>query len=110
MNEFHYFRPYFTATVFAKLQQGDPHGRVSIMSLFNYAMRKVWFHQTRIGLSLYDVTGQGYLRETVSTKHGFFYINTSQIVYVLFCEGLGKLHIRTYSDFTSVGRTGKIFP
>ncbi|GLV36278.1 Leukocyte-antigen-related-like [Carabus blaptoides fortunei] len=57
-------KPYFTATVFAKLQQGDPHGRVSIMSLFNYAMRKVWFHQTRIGLSLYDVTGQGYLRET----------------------------------------------
>lgn len=57
-------KPYFTTTVFAKLQQGDPHGRVSIMSLFNYTMRKVWFHQTRIGLSLYDVTGQGFLRET----------------------------------------------
>lgn len=26
----------------------------------------VWMHQTRIGLSLYDVTGQGYLREPVS--------------------------------------------
>ena len=24
---------------------------------------KVWLHQTRIGLSLYDVAGQGYLRE-----------------------------------------------
>ena len=56
---------YFTAVVFAKLQQGDPHGRVSIMALFNYVMRKVWLHQTRIGLSLYDVTGQGYLRESV---------------------------------------------
>lgn len=58
--------PYFTAVVFAKLQQGDPHGRISIMALFNYVMRKVWLHQTRIGLSLYDVTGQGYLRESVS--------------------------------------------
>lgn len=57
--------PYFTAVVFAKLQQGDPHGRISIMALFNYVMRKVWLHQTRIGLSLYDVTGQGYLRESV---------------------------------------------
>ncbi|XP_066591199.1 serine/threonine-protein phosphatase 2A regulatory subunit B'' subunit gamma-like [Prorops nasuta] len=56
--------PYFTAVVFAKLQQGDPHGRISIMALFNYVMRKVWLHQTRIGLSLYDVTGQGYLRES----------------------------------------------
>jgi hypothetical protein len=58
--------PYFTAVVFAKLQQGDPHGRISILALFNYVMRKVWLHQTRIGLSLYDVTGQGYLRESVS--------------------------------------------
>ncbi|XP_011494635.1 PREDICTED: serine/threonine-protein phosphatase 2A regulatory subunit B'' subunit gamma-like [Ceratosolen solmsi marchali] len=55
---------YFTAVVFAKLQQGDPRGRISIMALFNYVMRKVWLHQTRIGLSLYDVTGQGYLRES----------------------------------------------
>ncbi|XP_033208559.1 serine/threonine-protein phosphatase 2A regulatory subunit B'' subunit gamma-like isoform X2 [Belonocnema kinseyi] len=56
--------PPLSAVVFAKLQQGDPHGRVSIMALFNYVMRKVWLHQTRIGLSLYDVTGQGYLRES----------------------------------------------
>ncbi|XP_069691115.1 serine/threonine-protein phosphatase 2A regulatory subunit B'' subunit gamma-like isoform X2 [Periplaneta americana] len=54
---------YFTPAVFAKLQHGDPHGRISIMALFNYIMRKVWYHQTRIGLSLYDVIGQGYLRE-----------------------------------------------
>ena len=51
--------PFFTAVVFAKLQQNDPHGRISTMALFNYVMRKVWLHQTRIGLSLYDVTGQG---------------------------------------------------
>jgi serine/threonine-protein phosphatase 2A regulatory subunit B'' len=55
--------PFFTAVVFAKLQQGDAHGRISVMAFFNYVMRKVWLHQTRIGLSLYDVTGQGYLRE-----------------------------------------------
>lgn len=54
---------YFTPEVFAKLQNGDPHGRVNIVALFNYIMRKVWYHQTRIGLSMYDVIGQGYLRE-----------------------------------------------
>ncbi|XP_077996813.1 serine/threonine-protein phosphatase 2A regulatory subunit B'' subunit gamma-like [Glandiceps talaboti] len=57
-------RPFFTATVFAKLQQTDPYGRISIMQFFNYVMRKVWLHQTRIGLSLYDVAGQGYLKES----------------------------------------------
>ena len=59
-------RPFFTATVFAKLLQTDPFGRISIMQFFNYVMRKVWLHQTRIGLSLYDVAGQGYLKESVS--------------------------------------------
>mgnify|MGYP001217195988 FL=1 len=54
-------QPYFTAKIFAKLQNGDPHGRISVMAFFNYVMRKVWLHQTRIGLSLYDVTGQGFL-------------------------------------------------
>ncbi|CAG9859442.1 unnamed protein product [Phyllotreta striolata] len=57
-------KPYFTSMMFAKLHQGDPQGRVSIMSLFNYVMRKVWLDQTRIGLSLYDATGQGYLTES----------------------------------------------
>ncbi|KAJ9589489.1 hypothetical protein L9F63_017306 [Diploptera punctata] len=56
-------KTYFTAALFAKLQHGDPYGRISIMALFNYIMRKVWYHHTRIGLSLYDVIGQGYLRE-----------------------------------------------
>ncbi|KAJ8883525.1 hypothetical protein PR048_015369 [Dryococelus australis] len=55
--------PYFTPTVFANLQHGDPYGRVSIMTLFSYVMKKVWYQQTRIGLSLYDVVGQGYVRE-----------------------------------------------
>ncbi|TRY75925.1 hypothetical protein DNTS_033490 [Danionella cerebrum] len=55
---------FFTARVFAKLLHTDPYGRISIMQFFNYVMRKVWLHQTRIGLSLYDVAGQGYLRES----------------------------------------------
>ena len=29
----------------------------------------VWLHQTRIGLSLYDVAGQGYLKESVSSQN-----------------------------------------
>lgn len=34
-------REYLQCRVFAKLQQGDTLGRVSIMALFNYVMRKV---------------------------------------------------------------------
>ncbi|KAF4520477.1 hypothetical protein B566_EDAN004728 [Ephemera danica] len=48
-------RAYFRPSVFAKLQSKEPFGRVSIMALFNYVMRKVWLQQTRIGLSLYDL-------------------------------------------------------
>lgn len=59
-------RPYFCARIFAKLLQNDSSGRISVRHFFNYVMRKVWLHQTRIGLSLYDVAGQGYLREVVS--------------------------------------------
>lgn len=58
-------RPFFKASVFAKLLSNDPYGRISVMHFFNYVMRKVWLHQTRIGLSLYDVAGLGYLRESV---------------------------------------------
>lgn len=57
-------KPFFKASVFAKLLGNDPYGRISVMQFFNYVMRKVWLHQTRIGLSLYDVAGLGYLRES----------------------------------------------
>uniref|UniRef100_A0A914VDD5 Serine/threonine-protein phosphatase 2A regulatory subunit B'' subunit gamma n=1 Tax=Plectus sambesii TaxID=2011161 RepID=A0A914VDD5_9BILA len=56
-------RQFFSATVFGKLQQRDPYGRVPIVTVFNYAMRKTWLRQSRIGLSLYDINGQGYLTE-----------------------------------------------
>lgn len=55
---------YFQPTTFMKLLQNDPYGRISVMNFFNYVMRKVWLHQTRIGLSLYDASGLGYLRES----------------------------------------------
>lgn len=57
-------KQYFLPSTFCKLLQNDPYGRISIMNFFNYVMRKVWLHQTRIGLSLYDIAGQGYLRES----------------------------------------------
>ncbi|XP_013371058.1 PREDICTED: serine/threonine-protein phosphatase 2A regulatory subunit B'' subunit gamma-like [Chinchilla lanigera] len=57
-------KQFFPTKVFAKLLHTDSHGRISIMQFFNSVMRKVWLHQTRIGLILYDVAGQGYLRES----------------------------------------------
>lgn len=61
-------RKYLTSSLFAKLAVAStsnyPGCKVEIMSLFNYTMRKVWMQQARIGLSLYDFYGQGFLRET----------------------------------------------
>lgn len=54
---------FFTAKAFFKIYTGDKSGEISIMQFFNYVMRKVWLQQTRIGLSLYDVSGRGFLRE-----------------------------------------------
>jgi len=44
----------------------DNYGRVPVVNLFHYAMRKTWLTQTRVGLSLYDQTGEGFLTEPVS--------------------------------------------
>ncbi|CAI8029176.1 Serine/threonine-protein phosphatase 2A regulatory subunit B'' subunit gamma [Geodia barretti] len=57
-------KPFFTAEVFTKLLRDDPYGRVSVSQLFSYIMRKVWLQQTRIGLSLFDIQGLGYLKES----------------------------------------------
>ncbi|KAG8224440.1 hypothetical protein J437_LFUL001393 [Ladona fulva] len=54
---------YLTPKVFGKMLKQDPYGRISISDVFTYVMRKVWLLQSRIGLSLYDLTGQGFLRE-----------------------------------------------
>merc|ERR1719228_1976439 len=104
-------KEYFKHRVFAKLQQGDTLGRVSIMALFNYVMRKVWLHQTRIGLSLYDVTGQGFLRETDLENYILELIETLPQL-----DGLEKsFHsfyvctaVRKFFFFLDPLRTGKI--
>jgi hypothetical protein len=44
------------------------------MAVFNYVMRKVWLQQTRIGLSLYDATGQGLLTEMVNISNTFLFL------------------------------------
>ena len=102
---------YFKSQVFAKLQQGDRLGRISIMALFNYIMRKVWLHQTRIGLSLYDVTGQGFLRESDLENYILELIETLPQL-----DGLEKsFHpfyvctaVRKFFFFLDPLRTGKI--
>lgn len=46
-------------------------------------MRKMWYHHSRMGLSLYDSIGQGYLRESVtilSLKRFKFYIEKIRIL------------------------------
>jgi len=58
-------RNLFPPTIFADLYQNDPYGRVRILDLYQYTMRKIWYHHSRMGLSLYDSIGQGYLRESV---------------------------------------------
>jgi len=104
-------RVYLTPTLFAKLQQGDRMGRISIMALFNYIMRKVWLHQTRIGLSLYDVTGLGFLRESDLENYILELIETLPQL-----DGLEKsFHsfyvctaVRKFFFFLDPLRTGKI--
>jgi len=104
-------KEYLKYEVFAKLQQGDRLGRISIMALFNYVMRKVWLHQTRIGLSLYDVTGQGFLRESDLENYILELIETLPQL-----DGLEKsFHsfyvctaVRKFFFFLDPLRTGKI--
>lgn len=56
-------RNYYSAKVFALLQESEFMNDVYIVGLFSYAMRKTWQKKTRIGLSVYDTIGKGYLME-----------------------------------------------
>lgn len=79
----------------------------------------VWLHQTRIGLSLYDVAGQGYLRESVrihfsSVVKKFFLplaagagLKCIETV-TPFSLGSGELHPGADPHSTSTGWTGEI--
>ncbi|XP_050438348.1 serine/threonine-protein phosphatase 2A regulatory subunit B'' subunit gamma-like [Adelges cooleyi] len=52
-------------SVFLQLQDnGKNKGYLSIDTLFNYLMKKIWVDQTRNTLSQYDLTGLGHLTET----------------------------------------------
>jgi serine/threonine-protein phosphatase 2A regulatory subunit B'' len=62
--------------VFAKLYEADPNGRISINSFLSYVTKKFWLHQTRIGLSLYDGAGLGYLKESDLENYIFELIPT----------------------------------
>lgn len=62
--------------MFAKLYESDPNGRISINSFLSYVTKKFWLHQTRIGLSLYDGAGLGYLKESDLENYIFELIPT----------------------------------
>ena len=84
------------------------------MEFFHYVMRKVWLQQSRIGLSLYDISGLGYLREadlenyilemipTLPQLHGLeksfysFYVCTAVRKFFFFLDPLrtGKIKIQ----------------
>ena len=53
---------FFTPATFLLFKR-DSHGRISILPLFHYIMRKVSMQQTRIYLSYHDSSGRGHLTE-----------------------------------------------
>lgn len=88
--------------------------------LLCFSSLAVWLHQTRIGLSLYDVAGQGYLRESVSNliletqekSHYSRYLPTSKAVLVspkdFLSAGFGELHSRVNSHTPPTRWPGEI--
>ncbi|CAI9730589.1 serine/threonine-protein phosphatase 2A regulatory subunit B subunit gamma isoform X1 [Octopus vulgaris] len=104
-------KSFFTATIFGKLYQNENYGRIPIMQFFNYVMRKVWLHQTRIGLSLYDVTGLGYLKETDLENYILELIPTLPRLNILersFYSFYVCTAVRKFFFFLDPMRTGKI--
>ena len=104
-------KDYFSAITFSKLYKKDPHGRIAIVEFFHYVMRKVWLQQSRIGLSLYDISGLGYLREADLENYILEMIPTLPQL-----EGLEKSFysfyvctaVRKFFFFLDPLRTGKI--
>ncbi|XP_077284170.1 serine/threonine-protein phosphatase 2A regulatory subunit B'' subunit gamma-like [Arctopsyche grandis] len=112
------YKAFFTAVVFAKLQR-EHQGKVHVNTLFNYAMRKVWLCETRIGLSLHDPTGQGYLREHdlenyimelvptlpaldgLDSSFGSFYVCTAARKFLFFLDPLRTGRVRIIDILSS---------
>ncbi|GAB0090722.1 Serine/threonine-protein phosphatase 2A regulatory subunit B'' subunit gamma [Sergentomyia squamirostris] len=106
------YRRMLTVLAFARLQSiSNLPGKISVISLFNYVMRKVWIQQTRISLSLYDQNGLGYLRESDLESYILELIPT-----LLQLKGLEKTFysfyvctaVRKFFFFLDPARTGKI--
>lgn len=103
---------YLTTIAFTRLVAISTNApNVNVVQLFNYVMRKVWIEQTRIGLSFYDSTGQGYLSESDLEQYILELIPTFPQL-----EGLEKsFHnfyvctvLRKFYFFLDPFRTGKI--
>lgn len=103
---------YLTTSAFTRLvgiSSNQPN--VNVVQMFNYVMRKVWIEQTRIGLSFYDTTGQGYLCESDLEQYILELIPTFPQL-----EGLEKsFHnfyictvLRKFFFFLDPLRTGKV--
>ena len=102
---------FFTASIFAKLYEGDACGRVSINQFLGYVTKKFWLHQTRIGLSLYDGAGLGYLKESDLENYIFELIPTLPQLEMLersFYTFYVCTAVRKFFFFLDPLRTGKV--
>jgi serine/threonine-protein phosphatase 2A regulatory subunit B'' len=102
---------FFSAATFAKLYDGDPDGRISINQFLSYVTKKFWLHQTRIGLSLYDGAGLGYLREADVENYIFELIVTLPLLETLeksFYSFYVCTAVRKIFFFLDPLRTGKV--
>jgi serine/threonine-protein phosphatase 2A regulatory subunit B'' len=104
-------RPFFNAAVYAKLFESDPDGRISINQFLGYVTKKFWLHQTRIGLSLYDGAGLGYLKESDLENYIFELIPTLPQLEILersFYSFYVCTAVRKFFFFLDPLRTGKV--
>ncbi|RNA36688.1 serine threonine- phosphatase 2A regulatory subunit B subunit [Brachionus plicatilis] len=104
-------KQFFTPSVFAKLYESDPDGRISINQFLGYVTKKFWLHQTRIGLSLYDGAGLGYLKESDLENYIFELIPTLPQLEILeksFYSFYVCTAVRKFFFFLDPLRTGKV--
>lgn len=104
-------KQFFTAVVFSKLFESDPDGRISINQFLGYVTKKFWLHQTRIGLSLYDGAGLGFLKESDLENYIFELIPTLPQLEILersFYSFYVCTAVRKFFFFLDPLRTGKV--
>ncbi|CAF0877830.1 unnamed protein product [Brachionus calyciflorus] len=104
-------KQFFSPSVFAKLYESDPDGRISINQFLGYVTKKFWLHQTRIGLSLYDGAGLGYLKESDLENYIFELIPTLPQLEILeksFYSFYVCTAVRKFFFYLDPLRTGKV--